>query len=144
MEFVNSTELNLKNSQFLIRKIETKINPDTKDWITTITEDKKGNIWFGRDGYGASKFNGNSFLHFTTKEGLNSNNIQSILEDTNGDIWFGTRVAEKDNLDPNKRFGNGGLNKYDGDKFTHFPLLNGLNKNDVYSILQRQLKRFVV
>lgn len=115
-------------------KIETKINPDTKDWVTSITEDKKGNIWFGRDGYGACKFNGNSFVHFTIKEGLNSNNVQSILEDKKGNIWIGTRVAEKDNPDASKRFGKGGLNKYDGRKFVHFPEIKGLSESDVYTI----------
>nr|WP_321230529.1 two-component regulator propeller domain-containing protein [uncultured Psychroserpens sp.] len=115
-------------------KIETKINPDTKDWITSISEDKKGNVWFGRDGYGASKFNGNTFVHFTTKEGLNSNNVQSIVEDKKGNIWIGTRVAEKDNSDTDKRFGKGGLNKYDGHKFVHFPKMKGLNESDVFSI----------
>ena len=117
-------------------KIETKVNPDTKDWITAISEDKKGNIWFGRDNYGACTFNGNSFVHFTTKEGLNSNNVQSIVEDEKGDIWIGTRVAEKDNADPDKRFGKGGLNKYDGHKFVHFPEIKGLSESDVYSIYE--------
>ncbi|MCH2194262.1 two-component regulator propeller domain-containing protein [Kordia sp.] len=79
-------------------KISTKINPDTKNWITEITEDAEGNIWFGRDAYGASKFDGHSFTHFTKKEGLNSNNVQSIVEDAEGNIWIGTRVAEKDNV----------------------------------------------
>lgn len=115
-------------------KIETEINPDTKDWITSITEDSKGNIWFGRDGYGASKFNGKSFVYFTTKEGLNSNNVQSIAEDKKGNIWIGTRVAEKDNSDTHKQFGKGGLNKYDGDKFVDFPEIKGLNKSDVFAI----------
>ncbi|NNE16157.1 MAG: hypothetical protein HKN51_14325 [Saprospiraceae bacterium] len=115
-------------------KIETKINPDTKDWITSIEEDTKGNIWFGRDGYGASKFDGNSFVHFTTKEGLNSNNVQSITEDKEGNIWIGTRVAEKDNADTTKRNGNGGLNKFDENKFIHFPEINGLNNSDVFTI----------
>lgn len=115
-------------------KIETKVNQDTKDWITSITEDSKGNIWFGRDGYGASKFDGNSFVHFTTKEGLNSNNVQSIVPDDEGNIWFGTRVAEKDNADTNKRFGKGGLNKYDGEKVLHFPKMNGLHESDVFAI----------
>ena len=114
--------------------IETKINPDTKDWITSIAEDKNGNIWFGRDCFGASMFDGNSFVHFTTKEGLNSNNVQSIAEDKEGNIWIGTRVAEKDNADTNKRFGKGGLNKYDGDKFVHFPKIEGLNERDVFTI----------
>lgn len=115
-------------------KVETKINPDTKDWITSIAEDVEGNIWFGRDGYGASKFNGKSFVHFTTKEGLNSNNVQSIVPDNEGNIWIGTRVAEKDNVDTKKRFGQGGLNKFDGQNFTHFPERKGLNENDVYTI----------
>lgn len=115
-------------------KIETEINTDTKDWITSITEDLKGNIWFGRDGYGASKFNGNSFVHFTTKDGLNSNNVQSIREDNEGNIWIGTRVAEKDNMDTDKRTGEGGLNKFDGNKFVHFPKVKGLNQSDVFTI----------
>lgn len=114
--------------------IETKINQDTKDWLTSIAEDSQGNIWFGRDGYGASKFDGNSFVHLTTKEGLNSNNVQSIVEDIEGNIWIGTRVAEKDNANTNKRFGKGGLNKYDGDKFVHFPKIEGLNERDVFTI----------
>ena len=115
-------------------KVKTKINQDTKDWITAIIEDKEGNIWFGRDGFGASKFNGNSFAHFTTKEGLNSNNVQSIAEDKEGNIWIGTRVAEKDNADTDKRIGDGGLNKFDGNNFVHFPEINGLSKSDVFTI----------
>lgn len=115
-------------------EVTTQINPDTKDWITAITEDSKGHIWFGRDGYGASKYNGNSFVHLTTEKGLNSNNVQSIVEDKEGNIWIGTRVAEKDNADPDKRFGQGGLNKYDGDKFVHFPGIDGLSENDVYAL----------
>ena len=123
-----------KNFPIPYPKIETNINPDTKDWITSITEDSKGNIWFGRDGYGASQFNGNSFVHFTTKDGLNSNNVQSIVEDKEGNIWIGTRVAEKDNADANIRFGKGGLNKYNGEKFSHFPEIKGFSESDVYSI----------
>lgn len=114
-------------------KVETPINPDTKDWITEIMEDSKGNIWFGRDGYGASKFDRNSFVHFTTKEGLNSSNVQSIIEDKDENIWIGTRVAEKDNSDPDKRFGKAGLNKFDGENFYHFPDIDGLSENDVYA-----------
>jgi len=115
-------------------KINTKINPDTKDWITSIEEDTKGNIWFGRDGYGASKFDGIHFVYYTTKDGLNSNNVQSIKEDNEGNIWIGTRVAEKDNADTDKRNGNGGLNKFDGNKFVNFPEAKGLNQSDVFTI----------
>ena len=114
--------------------VETNINQDTKDWITEIEEDAKGNIWFGRDGYGACRFDGKSFVHFTIKDGLNSNNVQSIVEDSEGSIWIGTRVAEKDNADPGKRFGQGGLNKYADEQFIHFPEIKGFNESDVYQI----------
>ncbi len=123
-----------ENFQIPYPIIETPINPDTKDWITTITEDSKGHIWFGRDGYGASKFDGNSFVHYTTKDGLNSNNVQSIAEDKDGGIWIGTRVAEKDNEDTAKRIGQGGINKLDGETFIHFPDVQGFSENDVYTI----------
>lgn len=114
--------------------VETKINPDTKDWITAITEDSKGNIWFGRDGYGASMFDGTSFIHLTVKAGMNSNNVQSIVEGKEGNIWIGTRVGEKDHPDIDKRFGKGGLNKYDGHGFATFMDVKGLSSNDVYTI----------
>ncbi|PTM08997.1 MAG: hypothetical protein DA407_06730 [Bacteroidetes bacterium] len=114
--------------------IETQINEDTKNWITEITEDSKGNIWIGRDGYGASKYDGNEFIHYTTKDGLYSNNVTTIEEDKDRHIWIGTRVAEKDNADVNNRFGKGGLNKFDGRKFIHFLNIDGVNNNDVYGI----------
>ncbi|MEZ4936614.1 MAG: two-component regulator propeller domain-containing protein [Crocinitomicaceae bacterium] len=126
--------LKFENFTIPYPEIETKINPDTKNWITTITEDSKGNIWFGRDGYGACKYDGKSFVHYTTKEGLNSNNVQAIVEDKEGNIWIGTRVAEKDNADIEKRSGEGGLNKFDGKKIIQFPNIDGLSKNDVYGI----------
>lgn len=57
-----------------------------------------------------------------------------MVEDDEGNIWIGTRVAEKDNADASKRFGQGGLNKYNGEKFIHFPEIKGLGENDVYAI----------
>ena len=40
----------------------------------SILEDSHGNLWFGTYGGGVSMYNGESFTHFTEKEGL-SNNI---------------------------------------------------------------------
>ena len=86
-------------------KVETPINEDTKDWITKITEDAEGNIWFARDGYGICIFDGNSFSHLLKKDGLHSNKVTEIEFDNEGDVWLGTRVSEKDNPDPAKRKG---------------------------------------
>ncbi|MFN4255436.1 MAG: two-component regulator propeller domain-containing protein [Saprospiraceae bacterium] len=65
-----------------------------------------------------------------------SNNVQDIQEDKQGNIWFGTRVAENDHPDPIGRTGNGGLCRYDGKKCTQFPDLEGLSRNEIYSIYQ--------
>lgn len=115
-------------------EIETPINEDTKNWITEIEEDSEGNMWFSRDGYGATKYDGQSFTHFTKKMGLHSNNVTQIEEDAAGNFWFATRVAERDDPDPARRFGKGGINKFDGTSFINFPEIAGFNEDDVYGM----------
>ncbi len=114
--------------------VTTKINEDTKDWVTEINEDSEGNIWFAKGGYGACKYDGKSFTHFLKKDGLHSNNVTEIEFDKDGNIWFGTRVAEKDNPDPKKRIGKGGINVYNGKSMNVYPEIKGFNNNDVYGI----------
>jgi len=117
-------------------KVDTPVNEDTKDWITEIDEDAEGNMWFARDGYGACKFDGTSFTFFLKKDGLHSNNVTDIEFDAEGNIWFGTRVAERDNPDPDKRFGKGGVNKLENNKMISFPDMKGFNDGDVFEIFK--------
>ncbi|TXF90696.1 hypothetical protein FUA23_04450 [Neolewinella aurantiaca] len=114
-------------------EVDTVWNQDTKDWTSVSMIDSKGNVWFTVDAYGATKYDGEKFTHFTKKEGLLSNSATSVTEDRNGNLWFGTRVSQKDHPDPAKRFGGGGLSRYDGKQFTYFPDYPGLSENDVYS-----------
>lgn len=53
-------------------------------------QDSKGNLWFGSRGDGVYKYDGKSFLQFSTSLGLCDNDISSIAEDSNGNLWFGT------------------------------------------------------
>lgn len=119
--------------------VNTPLNEFTENWITDITEDSKGAIWFGRDSYGACKYDGETFTNYLKKDGLYSNCVHAITEDQQGTMWFGARVAEKDDPDESKRFGKGGVTTYDGTSFDHFPTIEGLNDNDVYEIYQDDL-----
>jgi len=118
-------------------EIELLPYQSTMDWITEI-EDKQGNIWFGRDGYGVCKYDGKSFVHYTKTNGLASNNIQAIKEDKQGNLWFGSRIVEKDNPDKGGRSGDGGLSRFDGKTFIQFPEIKGLSKNEIYAINEDQ------
>jgi two-component system sensor histidine kinase ChiS len=90
--------------------------------IRCMLQDRSGNLWFGTDGGGASKYDGRSFTHFTEKEGLSNNFVWSILEDKNGNVWFGT-------------YG-GGACMYDGRFFTRYSEKEGLSNNIILSLLE--------
>jgi len=94
-------------------------------------EDRSGNLWFRTDGYGALKFDGTSFTHFTKKDGLCTNNVNSILEDKQGNIWF----ACMQSFQP-KMTHDGGLCRYNGKSFTKFPEVKGLTKSDIYTVYE--------
>gem|GEM_PF-838193 len=99
--------------------------------IWDMMQDKKGNIWLARDGFGACRFDGTSFTHFTKKDGLCSNNVSTIMEDRQGNIWFGSLSSDF----PEYR-NEGGLSRYDGKTFTRYPELKGLEENDIYTIYE--------
>jgi len=96
--------------------------------VWAIIEDSRGNIWFGRDGFGASRYDGRSFTHFTKEDCLCSNNVASIVEDAAGSLWFGSITSD---FPPIKE---GGVARYDGKTFTQFPDVKGLSAGDVYYV----------
>ena len=136
----------------------------TSSYIKSVLVDRAGNLWFGTNGGGVSKYNGSSFLHFTEKNGLSNNKILTIYQDHSGNIWFGTEgggvccfngenflwLTTEEGLgnntvlsvyeDKENRmwFGtNGnGVYRYDGKTLTAFTEREGLNNNDVRCILQ--------
>ena len=63
------------------------------DNVNCSLQDKVGNLWFGTTGEGLYKYNGESFIQYTSADGLNSNHIWCILEDTSGKIWIGTSAG---------------------------------------------------
>jgi len=87
-----------------------------------VLEDRRGNIWFASPDSGVYYYNGKSFQHFTTREGLANNAVMCIYEDKAGIIWFGT--------------GGGGVSRYDGKSFRNFTTEGGLSNNDLTTIME--------
>lgn len=87
----------------------------------SVLEDRKGNFWFGTSGSGVYYYDGKSFQHFTTREGLVNNSVMPIYEDKAGIIWLGT---------------GGGVSCYDGKSFQNFTTSDGLTNHDVHAIVE--------
>ncbi|MBT3605658.1 MAG: diguanylate cyclase, partial [Candidatus Latescibacteria bacterium] len=105
----------------------TTANGLAYDWVTSITEDQYGYLWFGtshpwtNEGGGITRFDGTQFTTFTTKDGLADNKVYNIIESKNGDLWIGT--------------GNG-LSRFRDNKFTTYTTKNGLIHNRVLSLME--------
>ena len=66
---------------------------------------------------GVYYYNGKSFQHFTTKDGLASNIALHIYEDRAGNIWFGA-------------------SRYDGKSFRNFTTKDGFPSNNIRLLLE--------
>jgi ligand-binding sensor domain-containing protein len=84
--------------------LNTAIATALDDNIRSIFQDKSGAYWFGTNGAGVYRYDGNTLVQYTEKDGLANNQVQSIQEDSVGNIWFGTGVF--------------GVSKFDGRTFT--------------------------
>jgi ligand-binding sensor domain-containing protein len=74
--------------------------------------DRDGNLWFSICGEGVYRYNGKSFTNITTKDGLCNNDVSAIIQDRAGNILIGTK---------------NGICKYDGIKFTKYPVPDTLS-----------------
>lgn len=84
--------------------------------VMSITQDRRGNIWAGTYGGGASRWDGRSFHNLTTDDGLLSNIINDLIEDSKGNLWFSHHSK--------------GLSRYDGKKIHPYREEEGLYMTD--------------
>lgn len=59
-------------------------------FISGIFEDKKGNLWISAQGKGVLRYDGNSFITFTTKQGLPDNHPYGTIATKEQNIFIGT------------------------------------------------------
>lgn len=100
------------------------------DDITSICEDKNGNLWFGTYSFGLNRYDKktNTFKHYLREENnptsLPDNIITDIYKDLEGNLWIATY--------------SGGLCKYNYEQ-NNFEILtedNGFASNSIYGILE--------
>lgn len=109
--------------------LTSKISSPRFSSFWDVLEDRKGNLWFASQDSGVYCYNprlaiGKSlptgqagFQHFTTKDGLASNEVLHIYEDRAGNIWFGA-------------------NRYDGNSFRNFTTKDGFPTNNIRLLLE--------
>ena len=99
--------------------------------VDAIAVDRRGNLWFGTQGGGVSRYDGGRFTTFTTKDGLADNTVHSLFVDRRGVLWIATLGGVSHYLEPSSpRHGTV------GGKFRSFTAEDGLAGNEVYAIAE--------
>ena len=99
-----------ETSSVWLDKVYPIVNPNQ---VMSILEDKEGNLWFGTNGAGVYRYDGESFTQHLSKigkiyeDGQQHNIVLSIVEDLKGKLWF-TSLSH------------GGVSVYDGKEFKHY------------------------
>jgi ligand-binding sensor domain-containing protein len=103
------------NPNTLFPQIHTNLNGMVREFVRTMHQDTKGNYWFGTNGDGIIRYDGQTLEKMSIAAVSSRIRVLDIIEDQVGNIWFGTSE---------------GLIKYDGNKFTTFSKKEGLPGDD--------------
>lgn len=104
--------------------IDTERGISTPENVSSILQDSKGLLWFGKSG-GAFLYDPSGkkpLQHLSEKDGLANNGVNDILEDKNGNMWFATH--------------HGGVSHYDGKTFTNYTTDGTITGDEVWSLFQ--------
>lgn len=78
---------------------------EIKENSNCVFEDLKGNMWYGSNGNGLTKYDGNNYSYYNIEQGLSGNFVRDIEQDKMGNLWIST---------------NKGVNFYNGIFFINF------------------------
>jgi len=89
-------------------------------FVRRIFQDQVGSMWFGTNGDGVIRYQGDSLQYLSVQQGFGGVAVRAILGDRHGNVWFGT---------------NGGLTKYvPAQGFTNYTEQDGLVNNDIWTM----------
>jgi ligand-binding sensor domain-containing protein len=91
------------------------------EYVREVFQDHDGDLWFGTNGEGVCRYDGQSLTYFSVNEGLAGTAIRGIVQDQAGAMWFAT---------------DGGISRYDNNKFTNYTIENGLSDNSIWSMMR--------
>ena len=74
-------------------KTYTKKDGLADRYVNAIMEDNDGNIWFGTNAGGVSRFDGRCFQTIDSRDGLASDSVNCVYMDRSGHIWLGTSAG---------------------------------------------------
>jgi ligand-binding sensor domain-containing protein/serine phosphatase RsbU (regulator of sigma subunit) len=96
--------------------------------VLAIYQDHKGYMWFGTNGGGVGKYNGNIFSAISENEGLANNVVYSIAENNKNELLFGTMK---------------GLSVYNGLTFKTYNEKQGLKNSYIFKLQKDENKTWI-
>ena len=115
--------LEYKNGQYVFSKYINTIDNKKFSSVTSILEDKLGNIWIAVYGSGIIVIDKDEkMIHYSDDNKLPSNDIMLLMKDSKENIWINITKA--------------GVIKYDYKEFKSYTKKNGLADNSVYSMTE--------
>jgi ligand-binding sensor domain-containing protein len=93
----------------------TEIDP--RIWV--IHQDQSGDYWFGSNGNGVYRYDGERITQYTKADGLSGHQVRDIEEDAKGNVFIST---------------NSGVSKFDGKRFTTLEFIESPASGDAWKL----------
>ena len=107
------------NQSTTFPQIHTNFNGMVREFVRTMYQDRKGNYWFGTNGDGIIRYDGQALEKMTIAGISPYFRVLEIAEDKAGNLWFATSE---------------GLIKYNGQKFTTFSNEDGMQDEEIWGL----------
>lgn len=101
--------------------VPPELAPQISEYVREVFQDRDGDLWFGSNGEGVARYDGNELTWLSQKDGLAGTALRGIQQDSDGAMWFGT---------------DGGVSRYESGTFTNYTEAEGLSHNQVWSMMR--------